>query len=54
MSDKIHSPAALPPGKNPVRIKYEGESALEPVWTFWRKLKISGFYRDSNTGSSSP
>ena len=40
--------------RTPVPFKYEDELGPEPVWTFYRRIKISFPYRDSNAGPSSP
>jgi hypothetical protein len=37
-----HSPAALPPGKDPVPIVQEAEWASEPVWTGAENLSLTG------------
>jgi hypothetical protein len=51
-SGQLHSPAALPLGKEPsVLIGYESGCAREPVWTTWREEK-SQPYRDSNSDIS--
>jgi hypothetical protein len=41
VSGQLHSPAALPPGKEPlVPIGYEAGWAPEPFWTRWRREKF--------------
>ena len=37
-----HAPAALPPGKDPVRIVQEAGWVLEPVWTGAESLVPTG------------
>ena len=46
ISDQLHTPAPLPPGKNPrtlIRTKYEAGWAPEEVWTFLRREKYCSY-----------
>jgi len=42
VSDKFHVPTGSPLGRTPISTEQEAESALDQVWTSWKREKYHG------------